>query len=62
MRQLVEVIQTLWSGISHNFFIQVDGEGAITYEVVQDYMASKMNADYVEKDSAEEHLRVIRST
>ena len=41
--------------------IKINGEGAITYEVVQDYMASKINVAYVEKDSAEEHLREIWS-
>ena len=33
----------------------------MTYKVVRDHMASKMNVAYVEKDSAEEHLRAIRS-
>ena len=41
--------------------IKIYGEGAINYEVVQDYMALKMNVSYVENDSAEENLRVIRS-
>ena len=50
------------SGISHNSLIKIDGEGAITYEVFRDYKASKMNVACVEKDSAEENLRVIRST
>ena len=62
MRQLVDAIQPLKSGISHNSPIKIDEEGAITYEVVRDYMASKMNVACVEKDSAEENFRVIRST
>ena len=33
----------------------------MTYEVVRGYMASKMNVDFVDKFSAEEHLRAIRS-
>ena len=58
MRQLVDAIQPLRSGISHNNPIKIYVEGAIIYEVVQDYMASKTNAAYVEKDSVEEHLIV----
>ena len=61
MRHLVDKIKPLQSGISHNSMIKIDGEGAINYEVFRDYMESKMNVDYVEKDSAGEHLRVIRS-
>ena len=51
MRQLVDAIQPLRSGISHNSLIKTYVVGAITYEVVQDYMASKTNVAYVEKDS-----------
>ena len=61
MRQLVDAIQPSQSGISHNSLIKMDGEGAITYELVRDYMAPKMNVAYVEKDSSEKKLRVIRS-
>ena len=60
-RQLVDAIQTSRGGISHNSPIKIDEEGAITYEIVQYYMASKMNVAYVEKSSAEEHLRSTRS-
>ena len=56
MRQLVDAIQTLQSGISHNFPIKIDGEGGITYKLVQDYMAWKMNVAYVYKNISEEHL------
>ena len=41
MRQLVDEIQPLKIGISHNSPIKIDGEGDITYEVVRDYMTSK---------------------
>ena len=61
MGQLVDKIQPPRIGISHNSPIKIDGEGSITYEVVRDYMASKINAAYVEKDSAEDNLRLIRS-
>ena len=60
-RQLVHEIQTSRSGISHNISIKIDEEGDINYEVFWDYMASKMNTAYVEKDSAENHLKAIRS-
>ena len=60
-RQLVDEIHTQRSGISHNSPIKIDGEGAMTYKVVRDHMASKMNVAYVEKDSAEENLKAIRS-
>ena len=33
----------------------------MTYKVVRDHMASKMNVAYVEKDSAEENLKATRS-
>ena len=49
------------SGISHNSPIKIGGEGVITYKVVQYYMALKMNVPYVEKYSAGEHLKAIRS-
>ena len=45
-RQLVDAIQPSWSGISHNSSIKIDGEGAITYELVWDYMALKMDVAY----------------
>ena len=62
MGQIIDAIQPSRSGISQNSLIKVDGEVAITYEVVQDYMASIINVAYVGKDSAEENLIVIRST
>ena len=61
MRPIVDALQPLKSGTSHNSPIKIYGEGTITYEVVQDCMASKMNVAYVENDSTEEHLRAIRS-
>ena len=60
MRQIVDAIQPSRSGISHNSLIKIYGEEVVTYTVVLYYMASKMNVDYVENDSAEEHLRSIR--
>ena len=41
MRQIVDAIQPLQSGITHNSPIRIDREGCIVYEVVQDYIASK---------------------
>ena len=41
MRQIVDAIHSSQSGISHNSPIKIDGEGAITSEVVWYYMASK---------------------
>ena len=60
MRQIVHKIQPSQSGISHNSPIKINGEWAITYKVVRDYMASKMNVVYVENDSVEDHLRAIK--
>ena len=57
MGKLVDAIQNPRSGISHNSPIKIDGEGAITYKIVRDYIASKMNVAYMEKGSAEERLR-----
>ena len=62
MRQLFDAIYPSRSGISHNSKIKIYGERVITHEVVRDYMASKMNVAYVERDSAEDHLIVIRSS
>ena len=61
IRQLVNVIQTSRSGISHNSSVKIYGEGAITYKVVQNYMAPKLNVAYMENDDVEEHLRAIES-
>ena len=61
MMQIVHAIHISRSGISHNSPMKIDVEGAITYEVVRYYMASKINVAYVEKDLAEEHLIAIRS-
>ena len=49
------MIQSIFfrSGISHNSPIKINGEGHITYNVVQYYTASKINVSNVEKDSAE---------
>ena len=52
MRQIVDTIHTLRSGISHKIPIKINREGDITYEVVQYYMALKMNVGYVENNSA----------
>ena len=59
MRQLFYAIQPSQSGISHNHMIKSDGETVITYKVLQDYMASEINASYVEEGGAEGHLRAI---
>ena len=59
-KQLVDAIQSLRIGISYNSPIEIDEEGAITYEVVQNCIASKLNVAYVEKDSADENLIAIR--
>ena len=61
MRQIFDTIHNSQSGISHNSLVKINREEAITYEVVQDLMASKMNVAYVEKDSAEDRLRLIIS-
>ena len=61
MRKRVGAIQTSQSGIIHNSPIKIDGEGDINYKLVRYYMASKMNVSYVENDSVEDHLKVIRS-
>ena len=53
MKQLVDAIQPSRSGISHNSTVKIDEEGAITYKVVLDYIASKMNVAYAENDSTE---------
>ena len=53
MMQLVDEIHHLWSGIIHNSPTKIYGEGAINYEVVRDYMESKINVAYVEKNSTE---------
>ena len=55
-RQLVDAIQILRSGISHNSPIKLNGEGDITYKLVQDYMEWKMNVAYVYKDISEKHF------
>ena len=39
MRQIFNAIHPSQSGISHNSLIKIDGEGAVTYKVVLDYIA-----------------------
>ena len=53
MRKIVDAIQNFRGEISHNSPTKINGEGAITYKVVRDYMASKMNVACMEKDRAE---------
>ena len=48
------------SGIRNNSLIEIYGEGDIPYEVVLDYMASKINVAYLENVSSAEHLKYIR--
>ena len=47
IRQLVDEIQPSQSGISHNSPTKIDVEGAISYEVFQDYLSLKMNVSYM---------------
>ena len=47
IRHLVDAIQPSQSGISHNSPTKIDVEGAISYEVFQDYLSLKMNVSYM---------------
>ncbi|KAL7550473.1 LOW QUALITY PROTEIN: hypothetical protein ACHAWF_014863 [Thalassiosira exigua] len=46
-------------GAPHNSPIKIDGDGALKYEVVRDYMATKFNVVEVDRDTAATYLRAI---
>jgi hypothetical protein len=49
------------NGEPHGSPIKIEGEGALSYEIVRDYMATKRNVNLVDRDSAEEYLKFIGS-
>ena len=57
IRRSIKAIQPARDGFPHNSPIKIDGDGALTYTVVRDYMASKYNTVEVDKDSAVKYLR-----
>ncbi len=54
-------IQPARNGKAHNSPIKIDGEGAITYEVVRDFMRTKTNKVLVDRRVAEKYLAAIGS-
>lgn len=57
VRRTIKAIQPARDGLPHNSPIKIDGDGALTYTVIRDYMASKYNTVEVDKDSAVKYLR-----
>ena len=61
MKVLVNRIKPGREGTHYHSPIKIDGVGALTYEIVRDYMSTKMNVVTVERESAEEYLIFIGS-
>ena len=59
IRSIIKNIQPAREGAPHNSPFKIDGEGALTYKVIRDYMTTKYNVVEVDKDAAIKYLREI---
>ena len=55
--ELLSKVRPQRKGKAHNSPIILEGKNAISYFVVRDYMGSKLNEVWVDRDSAEEYIR-----
>ncbi len=54
-------MQSVRSGDHHNSPIKIDGEGAITYEIVRNFMETMTNTVKVDRGLEEKYLEAIGS-
>lgn len=59
--ELLSKVRPQRKGKPHNSPINIEGKNAISYFVIRDYMSSKFNEVWVDKDSAEEYIRSSNS-
>ena len=59
IRRVIDNIQPAREGAPHNSPFNIDGNNALTYEVIRDYMITKYNVVEVDKDAAVKYLRAI---
>ena len=61
MKECFKTVQPAREGQHHNSPIKLDGEGAITYEVVRNFMETKSNTVLADRGSAEKYLADINN-
>ena len=59
IKEAVEGIKPAHDGSPHNSPIKLEGEGALDYKTVRDYMVSHFNVVEVDNDTAVKYLRAI---
>lgn len=59
MQNALKAVHPATSQQPHNSPIKIDGEGAITYEIVQDFMQTKTNTGKVDRNVAQKYLNEI---
>ena len=59
LKGCLERVQPMRDGQHHNSPIKIDGDGAITYEVVRRFMETKTNIVVVDRSAAEAYLAEI---
>jgi len=62
IRRRIKSIRPARDGSPHNSPIKIDGDGALTYTVIRDYMVSKYNVVEVDRDTAIKYLRETDNT
>ena len=60
IRRIINNIQPARESVPHNRPIKIDGNDALTYEVICDYMITKYNDNVVEVDKDAELLNILR--
>ena len=60
-QKLLNNVKPSRNGEPHGSPIKIEGPGALSYEVVRDYMATKRKTSLVDHDSAEQYLKSIGS-
>ena len=59
IKRSIDRIEPARDGAPHNSPIKIDGEGALTYTIIRDYMEKKYNIVEVDRDAAINYLREI---
>lgn len=59
IRRSISKIEPARDGSPHNSPFKIDGDGALNYSVIRDYMYTKFNVVEVDHDSAVTYLRAI---
>ena len=56
----LSTLQLLRDGQHHNSFFKLDGDEALDYDAVVEYMTTKFNVAEVERSCAEKYLKALK--